>query len=72
MKAKILSGATVAVAAMGLALAGATPAAAKHHKHHGHHKAEKHKCSAKSTCSAKMNKDSAPAGAGAPPAGEPK
>jgi hypothetical protein len=71
VKAKILSGATVAVAAMGLILAGAAPAAAKHHKHHRHHKKiEKHHCGGKNGCPAKTGDKGA--AAPAQPMGETK
>ncbi|HXY58706.1 MAG TPA: hypothetical protein VEH76_09000 [Methylocystis sp.] len=46
MKAKVLSGSAIAISAVALVLAGATPALAKRHHHH-HHKAEKGKASCK-------------------------
>ena len=49
MKAKVLSGSAIAISAVALVLAGATPAAAKRHHHH-HHKAEKASCKGKATC----------------------
>ncbi len=60
MKTNIISGSTIAVAAVALVLAGVAPAAAKHHHHRKHH-AEKHKCNVKSGCSAKKDDKAAPA-----------
>jgi len=60
MKTNIISGSTIAVAAIALVLAGVAPAAAKHH-HHRKHNAEKHKCNAKDGCAAKKDDKAAPA-----------
>jgi uncharacterized membrane protein len=60
MKTNIISGSTIAVAAVALVLAGASPAAARHHHHHKHH-AEKHKCNAKDGCATKTDDKAAPA-----------
>jgi hypothetical protein len=59
MKANIISGSTIAVAAIALVFAGVAPAAAKHHHHHKHH-GQKHSCNAKAGCKAK-NDAGAPA-----------
>ena len=69
MKTNIISGSTIAVAAVALVLAGAAPAAAKHHHHLRKHLAEKHKCN-KDGCAAKKDDKAAPAPAApAEPAG---
>jgi uncharacterized membrane protein len=68
MKTNIVSGSTIAVAAVALVLVGAAPAAAKHHHHHKQH-AEKHKCNAKDGCAAKKDDKAAPAPAAPAPAG---
>jgi uncharacterized membrane protein len=60
MKTNVISGSTIAVAAVALVLAGVAPAAAKHHHHHKHH-AEKNKCNAKDGCAAKKDDKAAPA-----------
>jgi uncharacterized membrane protein len=60
MKTNIISGSTIAVAAVALVLAGAAPAAAKHHHHHRKDNAEKHKCN-KDGCAAKKDDKAAPA-----------
>ncbi len=60
MKANVISGSTIAIAAVALVLAGVAPAAAKHHHHHKHH-AEKHKCNAKAGFAAKKDDKAAPA-----------
>ena len=59
MKTNIISGSTIAVAAVALVLAGVAPAAAKHHHHRKHH-AEKHKCN-KDGCATKKDDKAAPA-----------
>jgi uncharacterized membrane protein len=59
MKTNIISGSTIAVAAVALVLAGVAPVAAKHHHHRKHH-AEKHKCN-KDGCAAKKDDKAAPA-----------
>ena len=60
MKTNVISGSTIAVAAVALVLAGVAPAAAKHHHHHKHH-AEKNKCNAKDGCAAKKDDKATPA-----------
>ena len=67
MKTNIISGSTIAVAAVALVLAGVAPASAKHHHHRKHH-AEKHKCNAKDGCAAKKDDKAAPASATPAPA----
>jgi hypothetical protein len=56
MKAKIVSATTLTIAAISLALVGASPAVAKH-KHHSKAKAEKSGCASKNGCSAAMKGD---------------
>lgn len=58
MKAKIVSATTLTIAAISLALVGASPAVAKH-KHHSKAKTktEKSGCPSKSGCSAAMKGD---------------
>jgi hypothetical protein len=56
MKAKIVSATTLTIAAISLALVGASPAVAKH-KHHCKAKAEKSGCASKNGCNAAMKGD---------------
>lgn len=63
MKAKIFGGAAVAMATVALALAGASPAQAKHKAHRAPKaESEKHKCGGKNGCPAmgKSEEKSAP------------